>query len=158
MTAGSGWTVRLAQPADEDGLVYLWLKSFAHSRYGKSLGAEVDASPGEMAYWREHRTIVMRLLREAETRLIVDPEDPGVFWGFACCSGDVVHYVLAKRRFHREGMSASMFRELLGERLGKAASFTHELVEFKRAEVVKAGLSVPSKWVYDPYWLARVAA
>jgi hypothetical protein len=152
------WSTRLAGPQDEDGLVYLWLKSFAHSRFGKSRGAQIDASPAEQAYWREHREIVMRLLRTAETRLLIDPEDPGVFWAFACCSGDVVHYVLAKRRFHREGISAAMFRDLLGERLKKAASYTHELVEFKRAEVARAGLVVPSTWVFDPYWLARVAA
>lgn len=140
--------------SDEDGVVYLWLKSFAHSRYGRALGAHVPRSEAELRYWAEHRQVVMRLLTEAQTLVVCDPEAESVIWGFATTQPEVVHYVSCKRSFHREGLSVEMIRQLLGPLLGKPCVMTHELVELCREEL-RGKLSIPSTWRHDPYWLAR---
>lgn len=143
---------------DEDFAVYSWLKSYAHSRYGIERGANVDASPEELAYWAEHRPIVMHLLATCHTVCAVDASDPSVMWGWACTSGDTVHYVVVKRKFHQAGLSGDIYRDLLGTRLSKACAMTHELVDFKRAELRAAGIMLPKAWYFDTTYFGRKAA
>lgn len=151
MSEAPRWVKREYRPSDEDGVVYLWLKSFAHSRYGKRLGADRDGSDAELAYWAEHREIVMRLIASSRIELLCDPDDDSVFWAFAVTMGDVVHYAVVKRRF--APYAKDMLRELLGEHLGRACRYTHEPVE-----LLKSGVGVPEAWTFDPYALARKEA
>lgn len=136
------WVIRAYDPVtDENGVVYLWLKSFAHSSFGRVRGAHVDGSDGERAYWAAHKEIVLRLLSHAETKVLCDPEDPLVIWAFACAKGDVVHYAVVKRKFRE--FSGEMFRALLGDRFDRPCMYTHELSG--------TGLQVPSTWMLNPY-------
>ena len=155
----SEWKIRAADAGDEDGLVFHWLKSFAHSQYGRARGADVDRSPAELAYWEQHRHLVMSLLRSCDVSLVVDPAAPYVFWAMLCAEENRVHYILAKRIWHNadrdDGTTevASMFRALLGPRLETAQSVSHELPELRRA-----GMRMPLAWRLDPYAAFRRAA
>ena len=139
------WIIRSYNPdIDENGIVFLWLKSFAHSGFGRAQGAHVDGSDAERAYWATHKEIVLRLLAHAETRVLCDAEEPAVIWAFACVkpgTPDVYHYAVVKRRFRDE--SEAMFRALLGGMLDKPALYTHD--------PAGTGLQVPRSWVHNPY-------
>ncbi len=137
------WIIRPYDPAlDENGVVYLWLKSFAHSGFGRAQGAHVDGSDAERAYWSTHREVVLRLLKHADTRVLVDAESPGVIWAFACTKApNIFHYAVVKRRFREE--SAAMFRALLGDMLDKPVLYTHD--------TAGTGLHLPSSWTHNPY-------
>lgn len=144
------WSKRAYDPrTDENALVYLWLKSFAHSSYGVAAGAHRDASTAELAYWARHRLVVMPLLESCTVEILCDPEDPNVIWAFAATKGNVVHYVCVKRTFHKEGVSADMVRDLLGDRLTRPCLCSHELPELRQA-----GLDWPTAWTLDPYAVA----
>lgn len=154
------WTIRPATTGDEGGLLYLWLRSFAHSRYGRKRGAHEEKSQAARDYWEERRPTVLRLLREETTQIICDPECQEIIWAFACTSPagtlakeDAVHYICAKRKFHAEGFANEMFRALLGNRLEKPCRWTHELVEFKKLQ--GSGLSIPESWFEDIYILSN---
>lgn len=149
----SDWTLRKGEPSDEGGLLFIWLRSFAHSRFGKRSGAQDDKSQNARDYWERHRPIVLHLLRSARVDVICDPSAPEIIWAFCCSEGDVIHYLSAKRKFHQEKFSADMFRFLLGDRLKRACRTSHELVEFKRQEVQASGLFIPETWTEDPYCL-----
>ena len=138
---GNPWIKRAYDPADEAGVLYLHLKSFAHSPFGRAQGAHIDGSDGERAYWKAHREVVLGLLASADTEVLCDPEEPSVFWAFAITRGDLVHYAVVKRRFR--GESASMFRDLLGERLDRPCTYTHDFAG--------TGLTVPASWILNPY-------
>lgn len=150
----SDYVIRPMGPEHEDGVVYCWLKSYAHSRYGKSVGANADGSEGETRYWQAHRPVVMDLVRNGNVSLIVDPKVPTTFWAFLCAQGTKVHYLLAKRNFHRAGLAGEMFTALLGGRLKESQVYTHELVELTARDV---GIEMPGAWTYDPSdWTGRV--
>jgi hypothetical protein len=70
----------------------------------------------------------------------------------------VIHYVLAKRKFHQAGLSGEIYRALLGDRLSKPCAMTHELVDFKRAELRAAGLMLPKAWYFDTTYFGRQKA
>lgn len=138
----SDWQIRPYDPeTDEPAVVYLWLKSFAHSPFGKGRGAHVDGSEAERTYWAEHRLVVMHLLNEGTTKVLCDPEAPGVIWAFACRSGDVVHYAVVKRRFKE--VAQEMFSALFGDLLEKPCKYTHDFFG--------TGFRVPSSWRLNPY-------
>ncbi len=137
------WVIRPYDAAlDENGVVFLFLKSFAHSPWGRAQGAHVDGSDAERAYWAQHREVVLKLLERADTKVLCDPQAPEVIWAFACTEGkDVYHYSVVKRRFR--GESAEMFKALLGGLLDKPCRYTHD--------PAGTGFCVPSTWTYDPY-------
>ncbi len=160
------WIKRPYDPkTDEDGIVYLWLKSYAHARHNVERGANRDSSDAERRYWREHAPVVELLLKCAQTDVLCDPErvhasdaGPPVILAFACYSDDAVHYVSVKRQYARAGFGAEMVRELLGDRLTKSMGFTHELVEMtpKRRDAAPAvGVAVPDRWYDDRHWVTR---
>ncbi len=136
------WVIRQYDPAtDESGVVYLWLKSAAHSAFGRAQGAHVDGSDQERSYWKAHREVVLRLLARADTRLLVDAEAPGVIWAFVCTEPGVYHYGVVKRKF--KDFTDEMFRALLGDMLDGAAVYSHD--------PAGTGLRVSSSWTYNPY-------
>lgn len=164
------YSLRPYTPDDEDFVVYSWLKSYAHSKYGQARGAQNDATPQEVAYWEDHRPLVMRLLATCEVTVACDAKAPGVVWGWACCEGDVVHYVLVKRAVHQasaekdprtgvyrvtNGLSGDIYRALLGARLATACAMSHELADFKRAELRAQGVTLPASWYLDSTLLGR---
>lgn len=153
----SEWTKRAYLPSDERGVLYLWLKSYAHSAYGVARGAHIDASPEELAYWNDQAPVVEALLQHADVEVACDPDrvydseaGPSVIWGFACTSGDVVHMVVVKRSAHRAGIAADIVRDLLGNRLERACGMTHE-----QSEIRKIFGRIPRAWYMDSTWLGR---
>ena len=164
---------------DEDFVVSSWIYSYARSRYGVVSGAHIpQAVPGYTrrpkeadwgAFWTEQQPIVCELIASAEVQIACDPAEPGVIWGWACTSGDTVHYVLAKRSVHRAsaerdergiwrvttGISGEIYRALLGERLQRACGYTYELVDMRRQELRAQGVTVPASWFADTTWFAR---
>ena len=162
----SDWTKRRYEPtSDEDAVVYLWLKSYAHAKHNVARGAHRDAgkkepSHPERQYWAEHAPVVEMLLSYGQTEVLCDPDrdgsdgQPPSILAFACTSGDVVHYVCVKRDYARDGFGPDMVRDLLGGRLTRRCVYTHELVEM-RDQRPACGLSVPALWLFDPWWLSR---
>jgi hypothetical protein len=165
------WVKRPAEPEDEDALVYLWCESYTRGQEGIERGAhlphgrgdtskaspEVRAAKREM--WAEQAPLVEVLLRSADVEVVCDPEraraseaGPAVLWGFACTSGDVVHYVCVKRNAVKAGLGPDIVRDLLGSRLQRPCWFTHELVEMR---LEKSGVSLPRAWGWDSLWLPR---
>ncbi len=137
------WVIRPYDPAtDESGVVFLFLKSFAHSAFGRAQGAHIDGSDAERAYWKEHREVVMRLLAKADTQILCDKDARGVIWAFSCVSPPgVFHYAVTKRKFKE--FTDEFFRALLGDMLDKPAVYTHD--------PSGTGLRTPSRWTYNPY-------
>ncbi len=137
------WIIRPYDPAiDTNGIVYIFLKSFAHSSFGRALGAHVDGSDAERAYWAQHKEVVLRLLEHADTRVLCDAEAPEVIWAFACTKEpNIVHYAVCKRRFR--GQSGEFFQALLGDKFDKPCMYTHS--------TEGTGLQVPASWCYNPY-------
>jgi hypothetical protein len=166
---------------DEDFVVSSWIFSYARSAYGLACGAHVpQALPGYTkrptekdwgAFWCEQQPIVCDLLARADVQIACDPGEPSVIWGWACTSGDTVHFVLAKRSVHREsaketrpgsgvfevttGISGDIYRALLGDRLKRACGFTHELVDFRRKELRVQNMLMPRTWFADTTWFER---
>lgn len=162
------WVKRAAVPEDEGALVYLWLKGYAHARENVTRGANRDHSEAERTYWREHAPIVEALLRSQTVEVLCHPErvhassaGPAQIFGFACTTGDVVHWVCIKRKYARDAMlrdlCADMVRDLLGDRLERPCAYTHELVEMRRHPVRPApcGVALPASWYEDTWWVAR---
>lgn len=139
--AENPWVKRPYTAADANGVIYIWLKSHAHSSFGRARGAQHDGTDEERAYWSEHRPVVLRCIEYGETVVLADTDCPEVIWAFACTRGDTVHYVAVKRRFKDE--AEAMFRDLLGDRLDRAVTYTHDLTG--------TGLSVPRAWKFNPY-------
>lgn len=154
------WLKRPYEPeSDERLVVSQWLKSYAHSAYGKHRGAFRAASPEELSYWDEQAPLVEMLLRSCDCEVIADPDrprassdGPAVLWAFAVTSGDVIHYVSVKHRVVKAGFGAEVVRDLLGDRLNRPCGYTHELVEMRTG---RCGVRLPLGWYSDPTWLAR---
>lgn len=167
----SDWVKRRSVPEDEDALVYLWLKSFAHARHNTARGAHFERSDDELDFWDSHAPIVEWLLRSkgTETWVLCQPGrdvhaegKPAVIYGFSCVGpGDVVHAHVIKRKYAE--FASDMSRSLLGDRLERAQVMSHELPEMRERRdptngtrlVPRCGVSVPPRWVYDPYWLTK---
>lgn len=169
------WTKRKYVPSeDEDALVYLWTKSYERSEEGKARGAFVPGpdSPRDnpairaasRAMWAEQAPLVEVLLRSVDVEVICDParplrtaEGPAVIWAFAATTGDVVHYVCVKRDIAKV-IGADIVRDLLGSRLERPCTFTHQLVEMlppDRYSGPPCGVRVPRNWGWDSLWLPR---
>ena len=173
------FTLRPYTADDEDFVVSSWIYSYARSRYGVVSGAHIpQALPGYTkrptekdwgAFWCEQQPIVCGLIARADVQIACDAGAPNVIWGWACTTGDTVHYVLAKRSVHRAsaendgrgiwrvstGLSGDIYRALLGERLKRACGYTHELVDMRRRELRAQGVTVPESWYCDSTWFER---
>ena len=139
--------MRHYRPSDEPGVVYLWLKAFAQTPYGRSIGASRRATADELAFWERHRRVVMRLIArpEAEVRMIYDPDEPSIFWAFACVEPFVVHMAVVKKDYRP--WRRPMLEALLGDMLPSHCRLTHQ-----SSDIVSLGRD----WTYDPYLLAQV--
>ena len=168
----SEWIKRAYLPEeDESALVYLWCASYMRSLEGVARGAYLEHGSAEAQkqvpairaarreLWAEQAPLVETLLARTDVEVVCDPEratasdaGPAVIWGFACTSGDVVHYVSVKRDAVKAGIGADIARDLLGARLERACTFTHDLVEMRTGS---CGLRLPRSWGWDSLWLAR---
>ena len=170
----SDWIKRVALPEDEDALVYLWTASYCRGREGEERGAHVRQVPvresTSSAYvrertrelWAEQAPLVEKLLAApwTVTEVVCDPErvyaganGPAVVWGFACTSGDVIHHVGVKRDVVKAGFGPDIVRDLLGSRLERPCTFTHELVEMRTGS---CGVRLPASWGWEwNLWLPR---
>jgi hypothetical protein len=173
------FAVRPYTDEDRDFVVSSWLFSFARSAYGMAHGAHVTSAvqghskrPEKAAwdaYWAEQEPIVRGLIARSEIAIACDPAAPEVIWGWACTSGDTVHYALAKRSVHAAsakeakpgmwevttGLSGDIYRALLGDRLKRACGYTYELVDMRRRELRAQGVTQPREWYADGTWFER---
>jgi hypothetical protein len=147
------WIVRPYDAAtDEAFVLHSWVTSYMRGRAGRALracGAKRSAE-GERMFWRDHRAIVLGLLSRASTVVACDAErashtDSGepVFFGFATCEGDLVHYAFVKRSASAVGLGRDLARDLLGDRLDRACGYTFEQVDLRRLGML------PSSWYFD---------
>lgn len=155
---------------DEDALVYLWCNSYLRSAEGVARGAHLEHGRGaeersstsvreaSRKMWAEQAPLVEVLLASTDVEVVCDPErpittaeGPAVIWGFAATTGDVVHYVCVKRHIAKE-LGPDIVRDLLGSRLDRPCTFTHELVEMRTRA---CGVALPRNWGWDSLWLPR---
>ena len=165
------WIKRAYVPEDESALVYLWCKSYMRSLEGVERGcynpydrgdaqkSVVEVREAQRQLWAEQAPLVEVLLRRADVEVLCDPErvyaseaGPAVIWGFACTSGDTIHYVCVKRDAVKVGLGPEMVQDLLGSRLQRPCWFTHDLVEMRTGS---CGVKLPRTWGWDSLWLAR---
>ncbi len=172
----SEWIKRPYVPADdENALVSLWCSSYMRSCEGIDRGAYnprareggADTSAVREAVrkmWAEQAPLVEVLLANADVEVVCDPErprasaaGPAIIWGFACTSGDVVHYVCVKRPMNT-AIGRELVEDLLGDRLKRPCTFTHELVEMRPDALGTSrscGVALPRSWGWDSLWLPR---
>ena len=155
---------------DEDACVYLWVNSYLRSVEGVARGAHLEHARGadersspavrEAArrMWAEQAPLVEVLLASTDVEVICDPsrplttaEGPAVIWGFASTTGDVIHFICVKRPIAKE-LGPEIVRALLGSRLERPCTFTHELVEMRTGA---CGVRLPRSWGWDSLWLPR---
>lgn len=171
---GDEWTKRaFIAGEDLDALVYLWCTSYLRSREGVARGAYLphsraseaqsrdDVRTASLAMWADQEPLVRALLGSADVEVICDPDrarrsehGPAVIWAFAVTSGDVVHYVSVKRKI-APLLGSDIVRDLLGDRLDRACSYTHELVEMRSGG---CGVRLPPTWGWDSLFVARMLA
>ncbi len=140
-------------------MLFLWAKSYARSAYGQARNAHTVHSQPEREYWAEQAPLIETLLVSADVEVVCDPDrsvttaaGPAVIWGFACTSGDTVHYVCVKRRVAQAGLGGDIVRDLLGSRLQRACGYTHDLVEMRTGA---CGVRLPREWYSDSTYIAR---
>jgi len=131
------------QSTDEDGVVFLFLKSYAKAR------ARVEpAEPRDI--WERHHSVVMFLLARARVEVLCDPVSPEVIWAFAATGPGVVHYAVIKRPWR--DMRVQMLADLLREHIGVTSRVTHACPDLAALD---GGMT--KDWVGDPYLLTRMA-
>ncbi len=130
---------------DEDGVIYQWIRSYAHSSYGMHQGAHKRHTPEAFRFWEQHRPFILALMRSSEITLACDAGAEHVIWGWLATQGDTVHYCFVKRSVVKAGLGLEIVKDLLGERLTKQTPYTMELVEMRRVP----GLYIPRQWYPD---------
>ncbi len=171
MSTGEWVKRKFIAAEDENALVALWCGSYMRSLEGIARGAHLEHGRGaeerstpavrEAArkMWAEQAPLVEVLLASTDVEVICDParsvttpEGPAVIWGFAATTGDVIHFVCVKRDAVKAGIGPDIVRDLLGTRLERPCTFTHELVEMRTGA---CGVRLPRSWGWDSLWLPR---
>lgn len=160
------WLIRPYDAAlDEDGLHYLLGVSYTRTRAGQRAGAsragrpmpglrDEDMVARQRAFLEAHRPVWTWLLTHAETSLLVDPDAPGIVWGWLVTSGDdVLHACGVKRSIIEQGLGPDVVRALLGGRLERHQVCTLELPQMRTRGPDAAGVDRPRTWSLDPTWL-----
>lgn len=145
---------------DEDCIVSMWLKGFAHAREVKETGLEnaaTDGHPDEIRFWKIHQPILMGLLPQSTITVACDPEradylpgKPAIIWAWSCTSGDTIHWVAVKRNAAKAGLGEELVHALLGDRLDREQRTTFEMVDMARLRLI------PKCWKRDRSWLATL--
>lgn len=120
--------------AHEDPVVFMWLRSFAGSRYGLarramlSLALGPDKDERRVELYDELRPVICALLAESDTRLVVDAVNPSVIYGWSCDSvgGSLHHYLSIKRDVAKLGEAEEVFALLVGDRVSQRVTCTME--------------------------------
>lgn len=164
----SDWLKRPMLEDDANPLLYMLGVSYCRSRAGKRAGVYKTGSRGapdqatidrQRAFLAVHRPIWTWLFDNADVSLVVDPESPGIIWGWLITSGDdVVHAVGCKRSFtERAGaespLSVDLVGDMLGERLNRFQLCSLELPQMRAQGSGSIGMDRPRDWGMDPTWL-----
>lgn len=148
----SDWTIRDATPEDAPFLVYSWLRSFSETYPART------AYPGDRSvqtpFWADHKPIVEALLASQVVRVVVDPGDQGIIWGWACTDAPrtTLHYAVVKRSAKAQGLAGELLADLLGDMTTRAVGWT-----FHPREVFAAGMVPRGIWYPDTTWFVRNA-
>lgn len=144
------YRVRPYRSGDEGFCVFSWLHSHARSEHGKRWNTSQFRILGQDDhYWTEHRRIVLRLLRESDTRVVCDAEQDDIIWAWACTDGDdVLHFAVVNHKLGGD-LAPELIDALVPGRLQRKQLVTHEQTGLRAA-----GIKVPSEWRYDPFWIA----
>ncbi len=132
---------RLPEPADKNFILSSWLKS-----YRPSCPVVSDET-----FFREQKSLILRLLEDTNVLLACDPVDPGVIWGYLVASSDgqgfgVAHYVYVKHSLRRFGIARALLAQA-----GILAGFeTSHLTDTGRRILVDH----PGLFTFNP-WRAR---
>lgn len=157
------WVKRpYVQEWDHDALLYLWTRSYCHSKSGMRIGAHKDRSDEEKIFVEEISPIISYLLSTQNVEVICDPDraepsedGPPIIWAFACTSeDDIVHYALAKKNAIKAGLSGAMLEDLLGPKLQKRVFYTFEPVELSENRCREHSMERPKNWRPHPTWIA----
>ena len=138
------WVMRPYSTSDEGFVVYSWLKSFSRSRIGR---AWVQAE-GWSGYWAGHRPHVLRVVHR--TQILCMPDSSDVILGWVAGTDELLHYALCKRTLHEERLAAEAFCFMLGDRLNRAQTLTHEQCDLQD---VRESITPPRMWTLNPYRL-----
>lgn len=141
---------------DTAAVLYTWIRSYARSAYGTSVGAHHGLSKASDEFWEAHRAMILKLMATSDIEVICDPErseataaGPPVIWSWAAYKDRTIHYVLVKKSVRRAGLAEDMILDLLGDKLTTPCWYTFEPVELGR---------VPPKWIPDFTHHGRKAA
>lgn len=154
--------------------MFLWTASYLRGLEGVERGAHVREVPireslgsayvreNTRELWAEQAPLVERMLAApwVDTEVVCDPErvrttaaGAAVIWGFASTTGDVVHYLCIKRDAVKAGFGPDIVRDLLGDRLERPCTYTHDLVELRTGS---CGVKLPRNWNWEwSLWLPR---
>ncbi|WP_394825041.1 hypothetical protein [Pendulispora albinea] len=142
------WTLRDATPADHDGLVFLWLESFARSKFSQRAAIETMREH-KARIWTELHGVVRWLLERERVLVLCDPQNAGIIWAFACSGAGRLHYVMVKDRF--VDWREEMLLALLG-----AMPLDGVAYSFQSADYIEVFGAMPSGWRFDPHLPARL--
>ena len=142
--------------SDREFVGYHWACSYAkswlaqHTRVDRSDAAR-DTERRRFVE-QERPRIEWHLSRLQDTvTLLVDREHADIIYGFACATGDVVHYAMVKRDVARleHNLNRKLFKMMLGDRLTRPCAYTSQLVDMEMAQVL------PRYWYIDGGWYFR---
>lgn len=138
--------VRLRKAGQEDvGFIFnAWLKSFKVSLFAKNITNTI--------YFSEHHKVIERLLKQNETIIACNNEDPTQIYGFIN-AGHVdgilcVNYIYVKQSFRNLGIGKALLNAFEHD-AGSAAVYTHHTRMAER-------LAAKYNMVYHPYLLINV--
>lgn len=135
--------VRLRKAGQEDvGFIFnAWLKSYKFSQFARNITNTI--------FFAEHHKVIERLLKQNETIIACNNEDPSQIFGFIN-AGTVdgilcVNYIYVKQSFRNLGVGKALLNAFEHDP-GSAAVYTHHT---RMAEKLAAKYN----FVYHPYIL-----
>jgi hypothetical protein len=129
------------RPTDENFVVSMWLRSYAHSQLARRMSQSAPGSNAALEWsWSVHRPIVSSLLYAVDVKIEVvcaaDAED--VLLAYACTESDAVHYAGVKMNFVAD-FGREMMTLLFGDKLSRPMRLSHEPVWTRHVRETKEG-------------------
>lgn len=134
------------RPATQDDVKFIfnsWLKSYKHSKFAKPIISTI--------YFTEHHRIIESMLKNYETLVACNADDPDQIYGFA--NGDLIqgvfciNYVYVKQSFRNFKICTKLLLAL-GYDSTKASVRSHET---RISEKITDGKDFFKKNMYHPY-------
>ena len=140
----------------EDPVVFMWLRSFARSRYGMQRRAfmSLEGVEDEICFYDEMRPLITALLGDSDTRLVVDAVNQSVIYGWSCDSvgRSLHHYLSIKRDVVKLGEAEEVFRLLVGDHTRARVTCTMEPKELYTLKLL------PREWTVNYGHFGQVRA